>query len=124
MLPEMPRGRPAESPQAGRGNLQTQSRMGQELQKTIKKAGYHTFLGFPGGSAVKQPALRETWPPSLDQEDPPEKERLPTLGFWPGGFAKAGQSDGFHQSRAHLGDFTFISYIPRKVLLWSRRKYK
>ena len=31
-------------------------------------------MGFPGGSAVKtQPAMRETWVRSLDQEDPLEE---------------------------------------------------
>ena len=33
------------------------------------------FIGFPGGSAVKNlPAKQETWVQSLDQEDPLKKE--------------------------------------------------
>ena len=32
------------------------------------------------------PAMWETWVSSLGWEDPLEKERLPTLIFWPGGF--------------------------------------
>ena len=30
--------------------------------------------------------MRETWVQSLGWEDPLEKERLPTLVFWPGDF--------------------------------------
>ena len=33
------------------------------------------YSGFPNGSVVKNlPAMQETWVPSLDQEDPLEKE--------------------------------------------------
>ena len=41
---------------------------------TVSHPGTHSG-GFPGGSAVKNlPAMQEMWIPSLDQEDPLEKE--------------------------------------------------
>ena len=44
-------------------------------------------LGFPGGSAVKNPpAMQETWVQSLSQQDPLEKEMPPTPVFLPGEF--------------------------------------
>ena len=49
------------------------------------------LLCFYGASLVTQllknpSAMRETWVRSLGWEDPLEKERLPTLVFWPGEF--------------------------------------
>ena len=42
-------------------------------------------LGFPGGSAEKNPpAKQEMWVLSLGQEDPLEKEMAPTPVFLPG----------------------------------------
>ena len=42
---------------------------------------------FPVAQRLKRlPAMWETWVWSLGWEDPLEKERLPTLIFWPGGF--------------------------------------
>ena len=32
------------------------------------------------------PTMQGTWAPSLGWEDPLEKERVPTLVFWPGEF--------------------------------------
>ena len=46
-------------------------------------------LGFPCGPAIKSqlpPAMRETWVPSLGQENPPKKGKLTTPVFWPGEF--------------------------------------
>ena len=53
---------------------------------------------FPGGAVVKKkkkknlPAMQETWVRSLGEEDPLEKEWLPTLVFLPG--KSHGQSMG------------------------------
>ena len=41
-------------------------------------------MGFPGGSAGKEPVMQETQAPSLGWEDPLEKERQPTPVFLPG----------------------------------------
>ena len=77
MLPEMPRGRLAESAQAGRGNLQTQNRgeMGQELQENHRKSQDITLSWASLGAQLSNnlPATRETWLPSLGRGDPLEK---------------------------------------------------
>ena len=41
-------------------------------------------MGFPGGSAGKEPTMQETQAPSLGWEDPLEEERQPTPVFLPG----------------------------------------
>ena len=49
--------------------------------------GKHYKLVSLRAQLVKNPpAMRETWVQSLGWEDPLEKERLPTLVFWPGDF--------------------------------------
>ena len=45
------------------------------------------FLDFSVAQLIQNPpAMRETWVRSLGWEDPLEKGRLPTSGFWPGEF--------------------------------------
>ena len=107
MLPEMPRGRPPESPQAGRGNLQTQNsggRWGRSCRKTIEKAGISHFPGLPWGLSCKTTCLQHGRPgfhPWVGKI-PWRRERLPTPGFWPGGFHGL-DSPWFHQEPGSTG---------------------
>ena len=116
MLPEMPRGRPAESAQAGRGNLQTQNRgeMGQELQENHRKSRDITLSWASLGAQLSNNCLQHGRPgfhPWVG-EIPWRRERLPTLGFWPGGFHGL-DSPWFHQEsgttgRLSLSHLTFL----------------
>ena len=125
MLPEMPRGRLAESAQAGRGNLQTQNRgeMGQELQENHRKSRDITLSWASLGAQLSNnlPATRETWLPSLDQEDPPEKGKAAHSRILAWRIPWAGQSVVSPRVGHDWETFTFTSYFPRKVLLWSRK---
>ena len=128
MLLEMPRGWLAESPQAGRGNLQTQSRkeMRQELQENHQK-GRDIILSWASlGAQLSNnlPATLETWVPSLGRGDPLEKGKAAHSRILAWRIPWAGQSVVSPRAGLDWETFTFISYIPRKVLLWSRRKYK
>ena len=52
------------------------------LRKKKNKTHFLISYCFPGGSEVKNPpALQETWVPSLDQEEPLEKEMATHLAF-------------------------------------------
>ena len=66
-----------------------------------------TYLGFPGGSVVKNlPAMQEAWVQSLDGEDPLEKEMATLPGKSWGQRNLAGCSPWGHKIQTRLSDET------------------
>ena len=83
------------------------------MKTEIEAPPWGDFLnstGAPEASLIAQlvtnpPAMWETWVRSLGWEDPLEKERLPTLVFWPGEFHGLEVT----KSQTRLSDFHFTS---------------
>ena len=90
---------------------------------------YLITWGSPGGSAIKNlPAMQETWVPSLDEEDPPEKgmATYSSVLAWeitwtekPGGLQSMGlQRAGYNFTAGHTCMRAMLQWVKRKSSVW------